>query len=391
MSHKIQISLLVSITFIVMACSLSVNPKPPSPTTSAGETQSSIIPMQTTSTPISTALPVTVLSPTVTTAPTSTTAPTPTTVVIMPTLPSSSSSLYIDDRSTPSGIIISYFNAVNRHEYLRAYSYWKDPATQLGSLNSFSNGYAKTASVELVLGQITGSAGAGQAYYTVPAIIKGTATNGQKANYAACYVVHISQPGFQAEPPFAPMSIIRGNANSVSTSINDTDVLASACSNLDYPTGEPVDSRLANLTDLSKNNYLDNRSGPIEVVSSLLNALNKKEYVRAYYYWQKPASTVGPYNDYAAGFADTEVVTATFGTPSNEGGAGQLHYQVPLAMKVQTTTNTTQTFLGCYTLHLARPANQASAPFEPLGIIGGQFKKVNNNLDTAPLLATACK
>jgi hypothetical protein len=118
--------------------------------------------------------------------------------------------------------------------------------------------------------------------------------------------------------------------------------------------------------------------------------LNRHEYVRAYSYWQNPATTVGNYDNYAAGFNDTGSVTATFGTVSSDAGAGQFHYQIPVAMKVLTTSNTQQTFVGCYTLHLSNPGIQGALPFEPLGITVGKNKLVANNTDVNPLLATAC-
>ena len=65
---------------------------------------------------------------------------------------------YIDDRSTPSQVIVSLYNAINRKEYLRAYNYWNNPSSTQGSFAAFANGYQNTASVSLVFGQITGDA-----------------------------------------------------------------------------------------------------------------------------------------------------------------------------------------------------------------------------------------
>jgi hypothetical protein len=324
-------------------------------------------------------------------APTDTAAaPTPTTVVVNPVLTGLAAAVYTDDRSTPGALIVSLFNAVNRHEYLRAYSYWQNPAASLGSLASYSNGYANTASVDLTFGQITGDAGAGQMYYTVPALIKGTATNGQKSNFAACYVVHLSQPGFQSAPPFNGMSIVRGVAHSVDINAADDASLAGACSGTDYPVTTPIAFSIASPSDISKNNYLDNRSGPVELVSSLENALNRKEYVRAYSYFQNPMTTIGAYNSYAAGFSDTDVITITFGAITSSPGAGQIYDKIPLAIKNQTPSATTQTFVGCYTLHISQPSIQGAMPFVPLGITAGKFKIVDNAVDTNPLLVTAC-
>jgi len=295
---------------------------------------------------------------------------------------------YIDDRSTPSQVIVSLYNAINRQEYLRAYNYWVNPSSSQGSFESFANGYKDTASVNLVFGQITGGAGAGQLYYTVPVILKTIAKDGTHANYAACYIVHQAQPGFFGEPPFIPMNIDQGSAKPSGLNVSDASALATSCSN--YPSGSVRVAVSGSSLNIAKSNFLDNRSGPIETVSSFLNALNLKQYVRTYYYFQNPATYPGTFDPYAAGYSDTDVITATFGTVQSEGAAGSLYFKVPLAMKVLTSSSSTQTFVGCYTLRLAQPAVQATPPFQPMGIIAGKFTQVANGTDVAPLLTSAC-
>ena len=310
----------------------------------------------------------------------------------MSTLPDYSSTSYLDDRSTPAALMLSFANAINLHQYIRAYSYWIDPATYLGTLDNFSNSYSNVTSVEVVFGQISAEGAAGSVYYTVPLIFKNTNTSSTVDKLAACYILRMPQPGNYGAPPITPMHIDRGTTQLLSASTSDSDGLAVACSGPDYSNGGLPSSpaSVENVNDLSKSNYIDNRSGAVEVVSSLLNSLNRKEYVRAYSYWQNPSTTVGSYASYAAGYSDTETVTATFGTVVSDAGAGQYHYQVPLAMIVLTTSSSTQTFVGCYTLHLANPGMQATPPFEPLGITKGHFTQVANGTNTAPLLATAC-
>jgi hypothetical protein len=184
------------------------------------------------------------------------------------------------------------------------------------------------------------------------------------------------------------MNIDRGSAKPSAINASDASVLASACSG--YPTGPHQVATSGTSLSIDKSNFLDNRSGPIETVSSFLNALNLKQYVRAYYYYQNPSTYPGPYDPYAAGYSNTDVITATFGTVQSEGAAGSLYYKVPLAMKVLTTSSTIQTFVGCYTLRLAQPAVQATPPFQPMGIISGKFTQVANGSDVVPLLLTAC-
>ena len=314
--------------------------------------------------------------------------PSPTVGSTATPVPYSTSADYVDDRSNPAQVIVSYYSAIDRQEYLRAYNYWTNPSNSLGDFTAFANGYKDAASVDLVFGQITGDTSMSQTYYTVPVILKVTSTSGAHNNYAACYLVHAGNPAVFSAPPFNPMGIDRGSAVASDISSPDATVLATACSG--YPVGPftvPVSG--ANLS-IDKSNFLDNRTGPVETVSSLLNALNLKQYVRAYSYFQDPATFPGPYDAFAAGYADTNVVTATFGTAQTEGAAGSLYYRLPLAMKVLTTSGQTQTFVGCYTLRLSQPVVQAAPPFRPMGITASKFNQVDNSTNVNAQLPTAC-
>jgi hypothetical protein len=340
-----------------------------------------------TSIPINTAVPTaTVPAATATLAPSATSVPAPTHTAAPVYNPSTAK--YIDDRSTPSLVIVSLFNAINRQEYLRAYNYWTDPANSLGSFTSYAAGYQDTASVGLVFGQISGDAGMSQIHFTVPVILKATARNGTHSNFAACYIVHETSPDVYGAPPFAPMGIDQGSAKVADMNASDSSVLATACSG--SPSGPMVVPVVGESLNIDKNNFVDNRSGPIETVSSFLNALNLKQYVRAYSYYQDPSSYPGAYGPYAAGYANTDVITVTFGTVQSQGALGSLYYKVPLAMHVLTTSSSTQTFVGCYTLRLGQPAVQATPPFQPMGIVAGKFSQVANSTNVSALLPTAC-
>ena len=394
MHRKFVIPFLLIFSLALFACSLSISTAPKAlPTDTmiipAVVTATPVTPMDTaTNTPSSTTAPTaTIATATASPAPSVTLTPTPTKTVAP--LPNPTTNYYVDDRSTPSQVIVSLYNAINRKEYLRAYNYWRDPATTLGSFNSYANGYQDTASVSLVFGQITGDAGMSQVYYTIPVILKATARNGTHTNYAACYVVHETSPDVYGAPPFAPMGIESGSATIANIKASDASILSTACNGI--PSGPMQVPVTGESLSIDKSNFLDNRSGPIETVSSFLNALNRKQYVRAYSYYQNPATYPGAYGPYAAGYADTDVITATFGTVQSEGAAGSLYYKVPLALHVLITTSTKQTFVGCYTLRLSQPAVQGIPPFQPMGIVAGKFQQMNNSVNVTALLPTACK
>ena len=137
---------------------------------------------------------------------------------VIPTVPSSSTSGetgYLDDRSTPTGLIQSYFNAINRKEYLRAYSYWRNPADWVGSFDTFQQGYQNTVSVSLTLGQIGGDADAERQAYSVPVLLKSKTSDGKTQTFAACYVMRLFQPATQVVPPFKPLSLEKAHAQPV--------------------------------------------------------------------------------------------------------------------------------------------------------------------------------
>lgn len=113
---------------------------------------------------------------------------------------------YIDDRSDPASLVRSYYNAIARQEYARAYGYLDSPP----EYPAFTKGYADTASVELALGPVTSEGAAGSIYGTVPAAVRATSTSGTVTTFAGCYTTRQVQPSIQ-EPPFRPIEITAGH------------------------------------------------------------------------------------------------------------------------------------------------------------------------------------
>ena len=313
--------------------------------------------------------------------------PVPATAVPANLTSSTVSADYLDDRSTASGLMLSYFNAINLKQYLRAYSYW-EKGSKVGPYGPFQQGYQDTASVKVTLGAITGSAGAGQRYFTVPAALVAQTTNGKTQTFAACYTLHLGSPIIQAVPPFNPLGIATGTAKVATNGTKSKDLLAHACDGV--PQGAPiVPAPVTNTHDITSANYLDDRTNAVDVLSSLFNAVNRKEYVRAYSYWETN-SKVGPFDKFQQGYANTASVQLTTGKVTSGAGAGQLYFTVPAVLKAKTTGGTTQTFSACYILHLSRPEIQGVPPFQPLAIASATAKLVSNGSDTKTLLNHAC-
>ncbi len=121
---------------------------------------------------------------------------------------------YLDDRSDPAATVRSYYNAVGRHEYARAWSYF-GAEPPVADYASFVAGYAATASIELLVGTVTTEGAAGSLYGSVPVAFTATGSDGSTQSFAGCYTTRLAQPAIQ-EPPFRPLAIVAGHLHPAS-------------------------------------------------------------------------------------------------------------------------------------------------------------------------------
>ena len=336
-------------------------------------------------------------APSATPAPPS--APTATPVAATPVPPTSDTGgaepAYLDDRSTPETLLQSFYNAINRKEYARAYAYWDAQAAgdKLPAFDAFQQGYANTASVQLTIGTVGGDAGAGQLYYSVPVVLIASHTDGTTQTFAGCYTLHLSQPAVQGVPPYHPLAIIGATIQQAAAGANAADLAAGACpAGAGRPTSPLPPITPSDPAAIGTDRYLDNRSSPESVVRSFYNAINRKEYVRAYSYWEPAAAAtqLPAYPQFEQGYADTQAVNLTLGQISGDAGAGQRYYSVPVTIVSKAAGSKAQTFVGCYTLHLANPQIQAAPPFQPLSISAAKIQAVPANTTTADLMSQVC-
>jgi len=123
---------------------------------------------------------------------------------------------YQDDRSTPTAVVESLYNAINRHEYARAYTYFGDNAPQ--GYAAFASGYADTVSVKVATGAATSDGAAGSTYYTLPVAIDALQSDGTHRQFAGCYTTRLVDPGVQ-DPPVKPMFIFKASLHAAHGSL----------------------------------------------------------------------------------------------------------------------------------------------------------------------------
>ncbi len=110
---------------------------------------------------------------------------------------------YLDDRSTPESLIRSLYNAINLHQYGRAYDYFSEaPAKDFAT---FAKGYEDTDHVDVMLGEAGGDGAAGSTFYNLPTAIRSQGKDGKLSYFAGCYTVRAINA--DQDPPYKPLHI----------------------------------------------------------------------------------------------------------------------------------------------------------------------------------------
>jgi hypothetical protein len=145
---------------------------------------------------------------------------------------------YLDDRSSPVSLVQSFYNAVNRKEYARAWSYYGDekPATDL---DAFAKGFENTAKVDVLIGNVASEGAAGSTFYYLPVSIAASDASGNQSVFAGCYTARLANPAIQGTP-FVPLHLDKGSLKPSDAS--QEDALPQNCP--DAPPPEQADAVL---------------------------------------------------------------------------------------------------------------------------------------------------
>ncbi|MER8692430.1 DUF1176 domain-containing protein [Mesorhizobium opportunistum] len=125
--------------------------------------------------------------------------------------------------------------------------------------------------------------------------------------------------------------------------------------------------------DAAEAPYVDDRSSAEAVIHSLYSAINRHEFARAWSYFgdAKPAKD---FDSFVKGYDGTAKVEVETGAISDEGAAGSIFYNVPVAIRATDKTGGETVFAGCYTLRQVNAQIQAAPPFDPIHIEKGALK-----------------
>ena len=92
----------------------------------------------------------------------------------------------------------------------------------------------------------------------------------------------------------------------------------------------------------------DERSDPLQTLASYYNAINARDYRRAFRLWDSPPSS---YEQFARGFADTDRIRLLV-EPSTrvDGAAGSVYAEIPTIVISTTRNGNERVFAGCYVM-----------------------------------------
>ncbi|HET6976308.1 MAG TPA: META domain-containing protein [Pyrinomonadaceae bacterium] len=92
----------------------------------------------------------------------------------------------------------------------------------------------------------------------------------------------------------------------------------------------------------------DNRSDPLTALRTYYDAINARDYRRAYGYWESPTTS---FDRFASGFADTDRVRVLVEPPARvDGAAGSAYAEISTIVVATTRAGSERIFAGCYTM-----------------------------------------
>jgi len=128
----------------------------------------------------------------------------------------------------------------------------------------------------------------------------------------------------------------------------------------------------------------ENVNGPVEMLALFYDAVNRRDYERAYRYWETPATSL---EEFSRGYANTANVQLIVQPPIRvEGAAGSLYVEIPTVLVARQRDGSQRVFAGCY---VARRSNiQTESSWR---IYKASVSAVTNNTAVPKLLAETCK
>ena len=256
--------------------------------------------------------------------------------------------VYLDDRSTPVQLVRSYFNAIDRGEYVRAYSYIDEEF--VGHFDAWQYKFDDVVKTEVSFGQMAQEGAAGSIYYQLPVTVDFEHAEGDHHIERGCISMRLVHPADQALPPFQPLRILSAE---LAKSYDVAPFAPAKCDSapLPVPSASP--------------DFLDDRSSPEQLIRSFYNAIETGDIGRAHGYFGKN-SKLDPNGAWGVAMEDVSRVDLTLGVPQTDSRAGWIAYGVPVRVDIVGDTGERWTEVGCIHAYWEMP-NDAE-PYTPMSL-----------------------
>ena len=173
---------------------------------------------------------------------------------------------YLDNRSNAENLVRSFYNAVNLHQYARAYDYFANPPAK--DFETFQKGFEDTDHVDVLIGGVVGDGAAGSIFYSVQTAIKAKGTDGKIKYFAGCYTVRAINGAIQ-EPPSRPLQIDKASLKPIKE--DDYRVYAlPKCADQTAETPVPSDS-----IDTAKARFVEDMGGQCDKTAETSGGANE--------------------------------------------------------------------------------------------------------------------
>ncbi len=131
-----------------------------------------------------------------------------------------------------------------------------------------------------------------------------------------------------------------------------------------------------------------NSESPVEIVSAYYEAINGKNFERAYAFWRTPNDTM---ENFVKSYNETEKVRLIIEPPAAvEGAAGSLYAQVPSVLISTMKNGKTQKFSGCHILQKSNLRPPEIQKIDTWHIFRANLKPAAANAEIPQLLDEAC-
>ena len=188
---------------------------------------------------------------------------------------------------------------------------------------------------------------------------------------------------------FAPNAIAQKSAAEVSTqSLSASSEESSTIAHTQLIENTMSEAATTQSTVAAAEQRYENLESPVDLLASYYNAINRKEYQRAYNYWE---TTPSNYNQFASGFADTAHVQLIVQPPTTiSGAAGSLYVEVPVVLVANHHSGNIRTYAGCFVTRKSNLVPPDAPVIDVWHLYQAQLSQVRNNSSVPMLLAQGC-